>query len=262
MRTLLFAILLLLPALAWAAQSPFEGTWNFAPAEFGTEVLLLQDGIFQDSTAIPPIKVKADGADHPNPPDSKTDTVAVKVVDDKTVEETIKRNGKVIEQSKRTVSADGKKITKEQQLTPEAGTGKQPETVKWTLNCVTAGPAGSHAISGKWSVSGTTIPLTVTFRSSPDGLTMSGLFTMGKDIKVDGKDYPMRGIYGFQGMGRKIPDATVSLTQVNDRTISLTIKKDGKIDIVFTYTLSDDGKTLTEKREENGITSTDIATKQ
>jgi hypothetical protein len=262
MRKSLFAIPLLLPILAWAAQSPFEGTWDFAPLEFGTEVLLLQDGIFQDSTANPSIKVRADGTDQPNPPDSKTDTVAVKVVDDETVEMIIKRDGKVIEQNKHTVSADGKTIIKEFRLNPEAGTGKRPETGKWTLSCVAAGPAGSHAISGKWSIPGTTMPRTVTFKSSPDGLIMSSLFTLGKDIKVDGKDYPMRGLYGFQGRGGGGPDITVSLTQVNDRTISQTVKKDGKIDIVFTYTVSDDGKTLTEKREENGTTSTEIATKQ
>ncbi len=108
----LFSISLLLPILAWAAQSPFEGTWNFAPAEFGTEVLLLQDGIFQDSTALPPIKVRADGTDQPNPADSKTDTAAARVVDDKTVEVTIKRNGKVIEQNRHTASADGKNNNK------------------------------------------------------------------------------------------------------------------------------------------------------
>ena len=72
----------------------------------------------------------------------------------------------------------------------------------------------------------------------------------------------MKGIYGFQGMGGGGPDIIVSLIQVNDRTISQTIKKDGKIEAVFTYTVSDDGKTLTEKREERGATTTDIATKQ
>jgi hypothetical protein len=261
MRKSLFAILLL-PVLAWAAQSPFEGTWNFAPFEFGTEVLLLQDGIFQDSTADPSIKVRADGTDQPNPPDSKTDTVAVKVVDDTTVEVTIKRGGKVIEQNKHTVSADGKTIIKEFRLTPEAGTGRQPETGRWTLNRVAAGSTGSHAISGKWSVPGFTLARTVTFKSSPDGLIISSLFTAGKDIKVDGKDYPMRGIYGFQGTGGGNPSITVSLTQVNDRTISQTVKKDRKIEVEFTYTVSDDGKTLTEKKEENGTTTTDIATKQ
>lgn len=262
MRKSLFAIPLLLPILAWATQSLFEGTWNFAPAEFGTEVLLLQDGIFQDSTALPLIKVRANGTDQPNPPDSKTDTAAARVVDDKTVEVTIKRDGKVIEQNRHTVSADGKTIIKEYRLNPEAGTGKQPETGKWTLSLVAAGPAGSHAISGKWSVPGLTLSRKVTFKSSPDGLTMSSLFTLGKDIKVDGKDYPMKGIYGFQGMGGGGPDITVSLTQVNDRTISQTLKKDGKIDVMFTYTVSDDGKILTEKREEGGTTTTDIATKQ
>lgn len=262
MRKSFFAILTLLPIFAWASQSPFEGIWNFTPAEFGAEVLLLQDGIFQDIIADPSIKVRADGSDQPNPPASKTDTAAARIVDDKTVEVTIKRNGKVIEQDRHTVSADGKTITKEFRLTPEAGTGRQPEAGRWTLNLVAAGPAGSHAISGKWSIPGTTMPRTVTFKSSPDGLIMSSLFTLGKDIKVDGKDYPMRGLYGFQGRGGGGPDITVSLTQVNDRTISQTVKKDGKIDIVFTYTVSDDGKTLTEKREEGETTTTDIATKQ
>jgi hypothetical protein len=90
---------------------------------------------------------------------------------------------------------------------------------------------------------------------------MSSLIA-GKDIKVDGKEYPMTGVYGFQGMGKGNPGITVSLTQVSDRTISQTIKKEGKIETVFTYTVSDDGKTLTEKREEGGATTTDIATKQ
>jgi hypothetical protein len=255
MRSSLFAILLLLPILAWAAQSPFEGTWNFTPVEFGSEVLLLQDGIFQDVIAEQPIKVKADGTDQPNPPDSKTDTVAVKVVDDKTVEVTIKRNGKVIEQDIHIASADGKTITKDQRLTPEAGTGKKLETIKWPLNRVTAGPAGSHAISGKWSIPGFTLPNTVTFKNSPDGLIMSSSKTGNTDIKASGKDYPVK--LGFvRGM--------ISLIQVNDRMIRQTIKIDGKIAAVFTYTVSDDGNTLTEKCEdkERGDASTDIATKQ
>jgi hypothetical protein len=51
------------------------------------------------------------GTDQPNPPDSKTDTVTVKVVDDKAVEVAIKRDGKVIEQNKHSVSDDGKTLT-------------------------------------------------------------------------------------------------------------------------------------------------------
>jgi hypothetical protein len=156
-----------------------------------------------------------------------------------------------------TVSADGKTMTTEFPPNPEAG--KQPFAGKYALIRVASGPAGSHAISGTWSIPIPTVRHTITFKSSPDGLIVSSLFTAGKDIKVDGKDYPMRGIYGFQGM---TPGITVSLTQVNDRTISQTVKKDGKIETVFTYTVSDDGKTLTEKREENGTTTTDIATKQ
>jgi hypothetical protein len=262
MKKSLFTILLLLPVLAWAAQSPFVGVWNFAPVQFDTPpplAILLQDGIFQDPSANPSIKIKADGADQPNPPDSKTDTLAVKIVDDKTVEMIFKRDGKVALQVKYMASADGKTITTEFPPNPEAG--KQSFAAKSALIRVASGPAGSHAISGTWRMPAPTLIKTVVFKSSPDGLIMSSL-TAGKDIKVDGKDYPMTGIYGFQGMGRKDnPGITVSLTQVNERTIRQTGKKDGKIEVVFTYTVSDDGKTLTEKREERGATTTDIATK-
>ena len=60
------------------------------------------------------------------------------------------------------------------------------------------------------------------------------------DVKFDGKDYPVKG-----------PDAarTVSLKKVNDRSIDLTIKRDGKIVGVNHMTVSADGKTLTVKME-------------
>ena len=59
---------LLLPSLA-TAQSAFEGTWKIDTnkAEFPKkpDVFLLQDGIWECKTCVPPIKIKADGQDQP-----------------------------------------------------------------------------------------------------------------------------------------------------------------------------------------------------
>ena len=69
---------------------------------------------------------------------------------------------------------------------------------------------------------------------------MMSAFGESYDAKFDGKDYPVKG-----------PNAarTVSLKKVNDRSIDLTIKRDGKIVGVNHMTVSADGKTLTVKME-------------
>ena len=98
----------------------------------------------------PPANVKADGTDQPLPGAKGFDTLAVKVVDNKTVEATSKKGGRVVESPRTTASADGKTVTAEFTNYPEAS--KQPVTGKDTLTRVAAGPSGSHAISGSWRI--------------------------------------------------------------------------------------------------------------
>jgi hypothetical protein len=256
-----FLVMLLLPVLAWAAQSPFDGTWkiDLSKIQFPEkpDTWVLQNGSYQCSTCVPKINVKADGTDQPTPGTKYTDTLAVKVLDDKTVEMTSKKGGKVTETEKNTVSVDGKTITSEFTEYPE--TSKQPVTGKIMLTRTAAGPAGSHAFSGSWRTQKADAVsdngLTLTFKSTADGLTTSSPTGEGYDAKFDGKEYPIKG---------DVAGSTVTLTKVNDHSIDETIKRDGKIVAVNHMTVSADGKMITTKSEdkEHGTTTTWTATKQ
>jgi WD40 repeat protein len=247
-----------LVGLLWA-QSPFDGTWkiDLGKAQFSEkpEVLVIQNGTFQCSTCDPKINVKADGTDQTVQGSKDFDTVAVKIVDDKTVELTNKKSGRVVELEKSTVSADGKMTTLEFTAYPEAS--KQPVTGKATYVRVAAGPPGSHVASGSWRLqkaNESENALTYTLKSSQNGLMMSNPIGESFDAKFDSKEYPVKGASGY----------TVSLTKVNERSIIETAKRDGKIVEVNHMTVSADGKTLTIKSENKvrGTTETLTATKQ
>lgn len=143
--------------------------------------------------------------------------------------------GKVFILEKVTVSSDGKMRTEETLYQA----GKEPQQLKATYIRVASGPAGSHAISGTWRLQESVAPAAITCKSSPNGLMMS-VFGESYDVKVDGKDYPVKGSNTAR---------TVSLKKVNDRSIDLTIKRDRKIVAVNHMTVSVDGKTLTVKVE-------------
>jgi len=246
------------------AQSPFDGTWKIdiknvqIPPEQKPQVYVIQNGTYECSTCDPKFTRKADGTDQPAPPGVKTyDTMAIKVVNDKTVEFTNKKGGKVVSSIKQTVSTDTKTMTVEIISYPEGS--KQPVTIKGTMIRVAAGPAGSHAYSGSWRTQkineASENALTSTYKSSPDGLMMSSQTGESFEAKFDGKDYPIKG--GTAGR-------TVSLAKVNERSIDMTNKSDGKITSVAHMTVSADGKTMTTKSEikASGTTATFIAIKQ
>jgi hypothetical protein len=254
-------VALLLPALALAAESPFAGTWkiDLGKVQFPQkpETWVLQNGRYQCITCVPTIDVKADGTDQPTPGSPDSDTLAVKVVDDKTVEFTARKGGKVVSTERSAVSADGKTLTTEFTEYPEAS--KQPITGKGTMARVAPAPPGSHATSGSWRAAKVDAlsdnALIVTYVDTADGLAMTAPTGESFDAKFDGRDYPVKG-------GRVT--STVSLRKVNDRTIEQTTKRDGKVVMVDYMAVSADGKTLTVKSEdrEHGTTTTFVAVKQ
>lgn len=259
-KLLLFAVLL--PILAWAAaEGPFDGTWkvdlNTVQFPEKSETFLLQKGTLECSTCVPKINVKADGTDQPVTGSKYVDTVAVNVLDDKTIEIKSKKGAKVVGLEKDIVSADGKMLTVEFTSYPEAS--KQPVTGKVMLVRTATGPAGSHAISGSWrenkaegiSENG----LTSTIESSQNGLILTYGTGETFDAKFDGKDYPIKG---------DAAGSLVSLKKINERSIDQTVKRDGKIVEVDHMTVSQDGKTLLIKVEdrERGRTYSYTAVKQ
>lgn len=255
-----FLMFLLLPALA-AAQSAFDGTWKFdlKTAQFPEkpDIFLLQDGMYHCKTCVPAIDVKADGADQKVSGHPYFDTASIKVVDDRTIEETDKKNGKVVATSKTWVSPDGNTLTFE--FSDSSNTNAAPVTGKGQETRVAKGPAGAHAISGSWRVSKfdtlSENGLLVTFKVSGDSLTMTNPTGQSYTAKLDGTEAPYKGDPGT---------TSVSVKKTGPNSIEETDKRDGKVITITHMIVSADGKSITFDVEDklHGTTAKYVAQKQ
>ena len=259
---LLFGLVIALLASAPAiAQNAIDGTWKFnlSDAQFPKkpDVYLLQNGKYQCKTCVPPIDVKADGQDQPVSGDPYLDSVSIKVVDDRTIEEIDKKNGKTVTTSKTVVSPDSKTAAFE--FTDSSNTNADPVTGKGSITRVAKGPTGSHAISGSWVTSKMDTlsdnGLVVTFKVEGDSLKMSNQTGQSYVAKMDGTDAPYKGDPGT---------TSVSVKNAGKNTIEETDKRDGKVISVARMTVAPGGKTMMLKVEDKlrGTNSQFTATKQ
>lgn len=256
----MFFISLLVPVLA-TAQSPFDGTWKFElkTAQFPEkpDVFLLQDGMYHCKTCVPAIDITADGQDQKISGHPYYDTVSIKVVDDRRIEETDKKNGKMVATSKTSVSADGNTLTFE--FSDSSNSNADPVTGKGEEMRVAKGPAGSHAISGSWRMSKMDTlsenGLSVTFKVSGDTVTMTNQTGQSYTAKLDGTEAPYKGDPGT---------TSVSVKKTGPNGIDETDKRDGKVISIAHMTVSADGKTLTFAVEDklHGTTAKFTAQKQ
>jgi hypothetical protein len=223
MKKLALVFVLSLP-LSASAQSPFDGTWkmNVSSTQFEEkpDIYALNNGEYTCTTCTPKIAVKADGADHKVAGEKDYDTLVVKQVDDKTVQFTRKKAGRVVSESIDTVSLDGKTLTSEFKDYPPEG---QPMSGKIVFTRAAPRPKGAHAISGSWRTAKvenvSEQGLTMTLKSTSDGLSMDlPFYRESYEAKFDGKEYSVKGETG----------GTVSLKKVNDNTILETRNREGK----------------------------------
>jgi hypothetical protein len=180
--------------------------------------------------------VKADGQDQ-SVIGQDYDTISVREVDSKSIAVTYKKSGKTVTEQTRTVSDDGNTLTSKQIDHPE--NSDKTESTEFTFTRVGDAPAGANGTSGSWRINkfkGDENALTFTYKSSGDELSMSKPTGESYTAKLDGKDYPVKGAYGW---------SSVSLKRVNGRTIEETDKRDGKVIEVGKRTVSPDGKTMT-----------------
>lgn len=261
-KPLWFALLvsLLTPGLAMA-QSAFDGTWkiDMKTAQFSQKPddYLLQDGMYHCKTCVPAIDIKADGQDQKVTGHPYYDTMSIKVVDDRTLEATEKKNGKTVATSKTWVSADGNTMMFE--FTDSSATNADPVTGKGEETRVAKGPAGSHGISGSWrtakleSVSDN--GLTFTYKVEGDSLTMTTPTGQSYTAKLDGTDAPYKGDPGT---------SSVSVKRLDKNTIEETDKRDGKVISVARITVAADGKSMTVAVDDklHGTSSQFVAVKQ
>jgi hypothetical protein len=237
MRKLL-TLLLLAPVFSFA-QTPFDGTWmtKLSTAQFPKkpDEFFLDKGMYQCKTCVPPYTIKADGTDQSVSGHAYYDTVAVRVIDDQSIELSQKKEGKVLYTETDTVSRDGNALTTKFVDSSEA------KSVNGELSYTRVGKAaaGSHAISGAWRLDKANNVsengLTISFQGTENGLKMTDPNGASYDAKFDGKLYPVEGDPG---------KTMVSLKRIGNDTIEETDQRNGKVASVMRMTVSADGKTI------------------
>jgi len=255
----LFLAMVLMVPMALFAQSPFDGTWrtNMDQAKISPKpvVFSVKGGMYDCTSCNPQIHVKADGQDQ-SVTGMSYDTISVREIDSKSIEVKTKKNGKPVFEQTRTVSDDGKTLTLKN--TGYRPGNDQTVTAEVTYTRVGKIPAGANGTSGSWrinKVKESDNGLTTTYKSNGDELTMSAPTGEGYTAKLDGKDYPYKGVFFAD---------TVSLKRINAHTIEETDKLNGTIVDMSKMTVSADGKTLTTVTTATLTkrTSTYVATKQ
>ncbi|AHX12075.1 hypothetical protein CH75_24425 [Dyella jiangningensis] len=233
--------LLLLCPVSAMAEGPFDGTWKVDMSKVQMpkkpDVLVLKDGMYDCTTCVPPISVKADGQDHPVTGHPYYDAMAVQIVDAHTVKETDKKGGKVVATSTTTVAPDGKSARVE--FSDSSNSSGAPVTGSAELKQVAAGPAGSHALSGSW-ITATMGEMSdnatqITFKEEGGMMSMSSPTGQSYQAKMDGTEAPYKGDPGI---------STVTVKKAGRNSMVETDKRDGKVIAVLTSTVSADGKTM------------------
>jgi hypothetical protein len=255
---LFFMVTLWFPPSSFA-QSSFDGTWrtNMDQSKISPKpnVWSVNNCMYDCSTCSPKIDVKADGTDQPVTGQSY-DTISVREVDSKSIAIATKKGSKTVYDQTRKVSDDGKTLTIKVDYHPE--NSDQTISSEATFTRIGTAPAGANGTSGSWritKVKESENGRTATYKSDGDSFSFSTPTGESYTAKMDGKDYPVKGAYGWD---------SVSLKRVDDHTIQETDKRDGKVITVLKMTVAADGKTMTTVATSTltGRTSTYVAEKQ
>ena len=231
------------PAATEAAAgdlTALNGTWKTDKASVKFEQkpddILLQGGTYKCSTCIPPLSVAADGQFHDVAGRAYSDSMSVKVVDDKTVEMKSRKGGRDTFAATLTVSADGNTLTRKFK---DSSTPNAP-AVEGASSSSRAGPApaGAHAISGQWTPNEvkeySEDALNATYKVDGNKVTWSG---QGQTYtaEIGGPAVPVTGDIG---------GSTVAVTQ-DGNSFKETFSREGKVVNETVTTVSADGKSMT-----------------
>ncbi len=233
----LICLVLALPLTA-LAQNSLNGTWKIQPdaTQLGDKgyVLLLQNGVFSCTTCKPSLHVKADGADQKVTGDPYSDTIAVKVIDDRNLEVVSKKNGKERRTEKDSLSEDGKTLN---MAWTEDENGK-PVTGTMTFQRVAPGPKGAKPISGTWKAAKITdmsdAGLLYTYKIDGNTVTYSTPTGQSYKAQIDGPDAPYVGDPGT---------TSISVKKLGPDSMQETGKLNGKVAFIAKMTVSGDKMT-------------------
>jgi secreted PhoX family phosphatase len=232
--------LLLVACLAtgtvWAASDPLVGKWKLNPsmskitdlmrvAAAGENKYVL---IFNTGDGEP---VVADGTDQPA---SFGSTVSITVAGPDSWKVVRKKNGKTQLTGNWTLSADGKTLT-------DHFSSNNADGSTSTVDYIYLRTAGGPGFPGTWESASDTVNYAFELKIEPyegDGLAFINPAGLTKNVKFDGKEYPSEGQYAA-------PGSVSSVRRVNEHTVELTEKINGRIVDTQQIELSPDLKTLT-----------------
>jgi len=220
----------------WAANDPFVGEWKLNPArskltdQMKVESVGANKYVFDFGGGSETIVV--DGTDQPG---NFGSTLSVTVEGPDTWKVIRKKDGRMLITATWKLSKDGNTLT-------DDFTGIEPNGSTFNLNYVYRRTAGSSGFAGTWESTSETVNSVFVLQVRPyegDGLSfIDPSEEETKNVKFDGKDYPDLG-------PNVVPGSASSVRRVNERTLEMTDKIDGKVMDAQQIELSSDLKTLT-----------------
>jgi len=242
-RTTCF-MLLAVAAVAMAEDNPWVGTWKLDPSKsnFTGPTFKLEDaggGKVRYTFGNDSYWFSTDGKEHPG---LYGRMITVKQVDPNTRERTVRYKGKVLETVTSKVSDDGKTLTEDVK-------GTRPDGSTFSETDVYERVGDGSGFLGTWKTTKVqeSSPGEIRFAANgSDGLMFDVPAYKAKcALMFDGKDHAATGPTVPKGL-------TLAATKKGDRSFDLVEKIQGKETYKGTYTVSDDGKTLTNTGSEAG----------
>jgi hypothetical protein len=244
------ASLSLISGSARAADDSFVGKWKFNPDKSqltGLDYKIEDAGggkyhfMFGDDVETLTLDGKGTLTKYGN-------TWSIKATGPSGWESTTKRDGKVINKEKWTVSEDGQTFTSmAEDMRPDGSTGKSEAIFKRTGG--TSGLAGSWESTSIKVMSPTTMELA---KWQKDGYSMMNpTFKEHLNFKFDGKEHMPSGPRVAKG-------TSVTATKVDDHTMELTYKLKGKTTETDRWELAADGKALTDTVTYAGVSKPEV----
>jgi hypothetical protein len=232
-----FVSLIALASSQAVAQSPFDGTWalNQQKSDFTGTTMTIEDAGEGAIRFVNPnfsYTVKLDGTKAETPAGA---TIAIQKQGDASYHQTVWRGGKELSQADWTLSDGAKTLTIHEY-------GTRPDGEKFDDTTTYSRVAGGNGLAGAWKTSALKLGNPTTYRISiaADGQMTWDLPAMKATWKgkTDGSD--------VRPSGPTVSDAlTLAVTRQGPRALSMTQKLQGKTVYTGTYTVSEDGKTMT-----------------
>jgi hypothetical protein len=234
------ALALLLVSTA-ASAGPFTGTWVAdldSQSGLTRDVYLVANGTYSCESCSPPRHYPADGKLHRIVGDPEVNFESVTVTGPRTIVTRLREKA-MNRTTTMTVSRDDRTAT---YVSIDHRPGiKEPLKTVYLARRVAPAPPRAHAVSGTWQG--------VAYKVVPELIRTTILREEGAKLTYRvpvGATYTARiggGFAPLHGLGTERQDAAVK--KVDERTIVETRRRDGKVIMVRTFSLSPNGKTLT-----------------